>query len=87
MEAGKAHLELIKATADENSFRSVTRRWLAWGIVGFTFLWVTVAGVFAIAGKDIVVDKLLALAEAISLGWAFVSVIVFYFGVQFFRTK
>lgn len=87
LEAGRAQLELIKTTADENSIRSVTRRWLAWGIAANTFalLWVGVG--FAIAGRDVIVDKILALADAFSLGWAFVSVIVFYFGVQFFRTK
>lgn len=87
IEAGRAHLELIKATADENSIRSVTRRWLAWGIAGTVCASFVTGVVLAIGGNKDAVQAIVALSEAYSLGWAFVSVIVFYFGVQFFRTK
>lgn len=87
IEAARAHLELIKATADENSIRSITRRWLAWGIAGTVCASFTVGVGLAIAGRGDTVAAIVALSEAYSLGWAFVSVIVFYFGVQFFRTK
>lgn len=87
IEAGRAHLELIKATADENSIRSVTRRWLAWGIAATVCASFVTGVVLAIAGRKEAVEAIVSLSEAYSLGWAFVSVIVFYFGVQFFRTK
>lgn len=87
IQAGQAHLELIKATADENSIRSVTRRWLAWGIASVVCSSFIVGMGFAIAGRDEVVKKIVDLSEAYSLGWAFVSVVTFYFGVSIFRAK
>lgn len=92
-----AHLRLVEATANENSLRSVTRRWLAFGIVGYTLFWGSLAMVFAIIGKVTddagsvvfdgvaVVDRMIAVMTAFSLGIAFVAVVGLYFGVQFLR--
>lgn len=84
-ESAKNYLEFIKLTVNENSLRSVTRRWLAWGIVGYILFWGSVMMVYAINDKDTVVDKMIRIVEALNLGWAFVAVCTLYFGVQFFR--
>ncbi len=83
--AVEAHLALVTATANENSTRSVTRRWLAWGITGFILAWASVGMVFAILEKPEIVNSMLAIVEAYSLGWTFLAVIGFYFGVQLLR--
>jgi len=80
-----AHLRLMEATANENSKRSVTRRWMAWGITGFVLAWASVATGFAIAGKEKVVNDIIAVAEAFNMGWTFLAVVGFYFGVQLLR--
>lgn len=81
------YLEFIKmAYFDQNSIRSITRRWIAAAIVATTLLSFFISLGFALAGRADVVDIVIALAEAYKIGWAFVTVIVFYFGVQFLRT-
>lgn len=82
-----AHLELVKATTNENSVRSVTRRYLAWGITGFILFWSSVAIALAIAGKYEAVKAIIDIAAHFQLGMAFLAVIGFYFGVQLFRNK
>ena len=85
--AARTHLELIKATANENSARSVTRRVLAWSVTGFILSWASVAMGFAIAKEMETVKNIIEVAKAFWLGEAFVSIMVFYFGVQFVRSK
>lgn len=89
-----AHLELVKATAGENGPRSVTRRWLAWGITGFILFWASVAMFIGILGAFGAVDinqanaaisGIVSIAETFWLGIAFTAVVGFYFGVQLFR--
>lgn len=82
-----AFLKFAELTRDENSIRSVTRRWLAWFITvnSITMAWVAI--IFAINNKDKMVEKIVAIADAFHLGWAFAGVVVFYFGVQFVRNK
>ena len=83
--AVEAHLELVKATADENSIRSVTRRWLAWGITGWILIMATISIALSIAGKQAAVKNIIGIINAFELGIAFVAVMGFYFGVQLFR--
>ncbi|MGW8178737.1 MAG: hypothetical protein ACWGQW_08245 [bacterium] len=80
-------LDFVEKTFDENSIRNVTRRWLAWGIVGWTLVNAQIAVIAALMGHDDAVDKIIGIASAFQLGWAFVGVIVAYFGVQFLRAK
>jgi hypothetical protein len=80
-----SHLRLMEATTNENSKRSVTRRWLAWGISGFVLAWASVAMMFAIFGKDEVVTDIIDVSNAFYLGVTFLAVIGFYFGVQLLR--
>ena len=72
-------LAIQKATANENSIKSVTRRILAWGIMGtFLFLILSACAIYkfdpawAIFIKDSIKDT--------QLGWLVVAVGVFYFG-------
>ena len=85
MKAVEAHLELIKATTGENSTRSVTRRWLAWGVTGYVVIWGSVAMVFAILGKSNVVNDMVAVINALNLGITFLAIMGFYFGVSLLR--
>lgn len=85
---GKAvdqHLALVKLTNEENSVRSITRRYLAWLICLVSLFWGSVAMVFAILEKATIVKGMVEVSSAFYLGIAFVSVVAFYFGVQFIR--
>lgn len=83
----ETYLKFMEMAYDENSVRSVTRRYLAWFIAlnSFAAFWVAVG--FAINNQDKMVEKIVSLAEAFKIGWAFTGVVVFYFGVQFMRNK
>lgn len=83
--AVNAHLELVKAINNENSTRSVTRRWLAWGITGYVLLWGSIAMVFAIVGKNDIVNGMIDIVNSLNIGVAFTAVVGLYFGVQFLR--
>lgn len=83
----KSYLDFAKQTLDENSIRNVTRRWLAWGVVGWTLINAQVAIVYAIRGQTEVVQRIIDVAVAFQIGMAFLSVMGLYFGVQFFRGK
>jgi hypothetical protein len=85
IKAAEMQLELVKSTANENSVRSVTRRYLAWGITGFVLLNAQLAIVMLLLDKAEIVKGIIAIAESFSLGWAFVGLVGFYFGVQFVR--
>ena len=85
MKAVEAHLELIKATTGENSTRSVTRRWLAWGVTGYVVIWGSVAMVFAILGKSNIVNDMVEVINALNLGITFMAIMGFYFGVSLLR--
>ena len=80
-----AHLELVKATTNENSTRSVTRRWLAWGITAYILSWGSVAMVFAIFGKPDIVNSMIAVMNSLHVGMSFLALVGFYFGVQLLR--
>lgn len=73
-------LKIQKATADENSIKSVTRRVLAWGIIG-NFLAIVNIGVgLVIADKITMVTALKEFIMEVKLGWMALSVVIFYFG-------
>ena len=79
------HLKLVEATQNENSVRSITRRYLAWGITGFILFWASIGMVFAIIGKESIVAMMIDVAQAFYLGVSFLAVMGFYFGVQLLR--
>lgn len=73
-------LKIQKAIADENGIRSITRRILAWGIV-VNFLLIIDVGVYLIvAGKLDRVESLKTFIMDTKMGWAALSVVIFYFG-------
>jgi len=80
-----SHLKLVEATNNENSTRSITRRWLAFIIVGWTLLMTTVGIIFALINDvtraNIIFDSVAGMGSNILL----ISVVGFYFGVQFLR--
>lgn len=92
-----AHLELIKATANENGARAITRRVMAWAITGFIMFWGSIMMLLSaiapwleeadIKKAQASVTNMISITEALHLGFAFGSIIVFYFGVQFFRAR
>jgi hypothetical protein len=80
-------MDFVEKTFDQNSIRNVTRRWLAWGIVGWILLNAEIAVIAAMKGRGDIVDSIIQIANAFQLGWAFVGVITAYFGVQWLRAK
>ena len=80
LEAGKLWLKIQAATANENSVRSITRRWLACGILFNFLLFVNIGGGLLLAGKT---ERVVALQNFVietKLGWMALSVVIFYFG-------
>jgi len=77
-------LEAVKLTRDENSVRSVTRRILAWSIMGSLLLsfWIALIRylIFETDPKDII-----AIVEAFSLGNLALAVGSFYFMASLIR--
>jgi hypothetical protein len=84
LQAAKIHLEMVRATVGESSIRSVTRRILAWAIVGvFLSLIVTSAAIYKLDLEY--ANHLFALAK--ELFGIVLAVVGFYFGVHLLRTK
>ena len=80
LETGKLWLRIQEITANENSLKSITRRWLACGIL-FNFLFIVNIGVFLLLKGS--TEKVTALKEFIvdtNLGWMALTVVIFYFG-------
>lgn len=80
LETGKLWLRIQEATANENTTKSITRRWLACTVL-FNFLSVVNIGVFLLLRGS--VEKVVALKEfivATNLGWMALTVVIFYFG-------
>ena len=78
-------LKIMTLGYAENGPRSVNRRWLAWGITAWVLFNAQVAIVFAVLGKDEIVNKIISIADAFMIGWAFAGVVSFFFLVQFPR--
>lgn len=74
------HLEFLKIAYDQNSIRSITRRYLAWAVC-FTILgFASVAVVLSIMNKPNEVQMIIDVSKAFWLGEAFLAVVAFYFG-------
>ncbi len=84
-EARQVYLEFVKTAYDQNSIRSVTRRWLAWGVCSWMLVNAQIAIVYALLERNQAVKDVIEIATAMKLGWAFVTVLVFYFGVHTLR--
>ena len=75
-----ASLDFYKLAYDQNSIRSVTRRWLAWGIVFCVLVFAVAAGIAASIDNAALAASLIDISKAFWLGEAFIAVIAFYFG-------
>ena len=75
----KTHIELMKATADENTTRSVTRRVVAITIIFATILFMI--GLFFTWKLDPKWAEIgLRIIEVFDFSWAFIAVVVYFFG-------
>lgn len=73
-------LETQKALAQETSARSVSRRFVAWGVILMvSLITITSTVLIAMGYKDMAGD-VIKIADALWWGESFVAVIVFYFG-------
>lgn len=80
LETGKLWLKIQETIANENSIRSITRRWLACGIL-FNFLLIVNIGVgLIVAGMTEKVTALKDFVAEINLGYMALAITVFYFG-------
>lgn len=77
-------IEFFKLSLGESTIRSKTRRNLAHLLVGNTVIifWLCVYLIF----KEVDITKILELATVFKMGWAFISVIGFYFGTHLLRS-
>jgi len=79
-ERAELWLESQKVFAQENSPRSISRRVIAWAIIGQCLFMLNVSVLLVGLGRSEDVGALAELAEAYYLNWAFVTAIGFYFG-------
>lgn len=78
-QASKVHIELMKTTHDETTTRSVTRRVIAISIMFITFLSIiSLCVVWKVDNQW--GEFILKVVEYYQLGWAFIAVVVFFFG-------
>jgi len=75
----KTHIELMKATADENTTRSITRRVTAIVILILTVLSVVTLWIVGKFDPEWA-EWMLEVVEYFQLGWAFIAVVVYFFG-------
>jgi len=80
-----SHLELVKSTVNENSGRSVTRRWLACGIAAWVLLHTTAAIILAVVGFKDQANIIFTAIVSTGGNMLLLSIVGFYFGVQFLR--
>jgi len=79
-------MEMVKATQDENSVRSITRRALAWAIMG-TFLLLLVLSAATYPVSQEYSQYLFKLATETDLGWLAAGVGGFYFLAHVVRAR
>lgn len=77
-----AWIRAQEAINSETTPRSINRRYVAWSIVLMISTFATSTMIMAMYGFDDKARTLIEVAEAYNLGFAFVSVIMFYFGTH-----
>lgn len=82
LKMGDIWLKTQEALAGESSARSVSRRIIAWSVVWHTLLAFDVCLLLVIFDKEEKIKSVVELVGIFQLGWAFVAVIVFYFGTH-----
>jgi hypothetical protein len=74
-------LSTQKLIAEQSTPTAISRRIIAWGVL--SLVWLAVAVGMAVILMDGNIDKIngiIGLLDSMQIGWAFVSIIVFYFG-------
>ncbi len=74
-------VEAQKLIATQASPTAISRRIIAWGVV--SLVWITaLVSIFIIvvSSNQAKVDALVSLLVALQIGWAFCTIIIFYFG-------
>ena len=84
-ESVATYLKWVELTSTENSLWRVTRRWLAWAIVGEIILLANVSVILVILGQSAMVEQIIAVANAFWLGEGVTAVLVTYFGAGLLR--
>ena len=79
------YLKWVELTSTENSLWRVTRRWLAWVILGEVILLVNVSVILVIFDHPTMVMDIINLANAFWLGEGLTAVLVTYFGAGLLR--
>lgn len=90
LKAIESHTRMMEAIRDESSGRAVTRRYMAWGIVGTILVWANVGFAIIFFGPrtEETINRMkdaVDWANALYIGFAFVTIITFFFGVQMVR--
>lgn len=75
-------LDLQRILADESSPRSVNRRVVAWSVIFMSMALTFACPTFKYFGLDDLAQYTTETAVAFNWPWAFVAVIVFYFGTH-----
>jgi len=84
-EAATTHLELIKTINNENSKRSVTRRWVAFLMLGWILSMATLGTILVLFNNTVKANEVFAVITIVGTNPVVVSICSLYFGVQFFR--
>ena len=81
-EASETFSNLLKLAYDDNSNRSITRRWMSWGLVGWVLINAQIAIVLKAFGYSGWYDASIEIADTFMIGWAFAAAVSFFFVVQ-----
>jgi len=80
----------------QSSGTSVSRRIIAWSVISIVIFmllqvslaaWLVPKGYISATDSDAIIASLMSFADKFSIGWAFVGVIVFYFGAHVMEAK
>jgi hypothetical protein len=81
----EAWLKTQELIGKESSPTSISRRIIAWSVIGMTIVTFACGLIFIGFGADARLDILIKWSVAMKLDWAFVGVIGFYFGAHLIR--
>ena len=86
-ERAKLTAQFVKDTLGENTIRSKTRRFIAVALITNTILLFWVCVFLAIKGMNESINLILDVAGEFNFGWAFITIIVFFFGGYYLKDK
>ena len=83
--AANMWLQVQKVVATQSAPTAISRRIIAWSIIGIVTFMVLQGCLYVAFEDDARIDSLIKLAKAFWIGEAFTSVMVFYFGAHIFK--